>query len=43
MLLVCGSLLTGIGFTMAIFIANLAFNENLNNSARLGTLLASIF
>ncbi|MGC1182416.1 Na+/H+ antiporter NhaA [Legionella sp.] len=42
-LLACGSILTGIGFTMAIFIANLAFNENLNNSARLGILLASIF
>jgi NhaA family Na+:H+ antiporter len=43
MLLGCGSILTGIGFTMAIFIANLAFNENLINSARLGILLASIF
>ncbi|WP_423201616.1 Na+/H+ antiporter NhaA [Fluoribacter gormanii] len=42
-LLACGSILTRIGFTMAIFIANLAFNENLNNSARLGILLASIF
>ncbi|WED44605.1 Na+/H+ antiporter NhaA [Legionella cardiaca] len=42
-LLGCGSILTGIGFTMAIFIANLAFNENLINSARLGILLASIF
>ncbi|CEG58621.1 Na+/H+ antiporter NhaA [Legionella fallonii] len=42
-LLTCGSILTGIGFTMAIFIANLAFNENLINSARLGILLASIF
>lgn len=42
-LLACGSILTGIGFTMAIFIANLAFNENLINSARLGILLASIF
>lgn len=42
-LLACASILTGIGFTMAIFIANLAFNENLINSARLGILLASIF
>lgn len=42
-LLACGSILTGIGFTMAIFIANLAFNENLINSARLGIMLASIF
>ncbi|WP_131782798.1 Na+/H+ antiporter NhaA [Legionella gresilensis] len=42
-LLACSSVLTGIGFTMAIFIANLAFNNNLINSARLGILLASIF
>ncbi|HAT9492087.1 TPA: Na+/H+ antiporter NhaA [Legionella pneumophila subsp. pneumophila] len=42
-LLACGSILTGIGFTMAIFIANLAFNEDLINSARLGIMLASIF
>lgn len=43
LLLACASILTGIGFTMAIFIANLAFNENLINPARLGILLASIF
>ncbi|HAU1758210.1 TPA: Na+/H+ antiporter NhaA [Legionella pneumophila] len=42
-LLACASILTGIGFTMAIFIANLAFNETLINPARLGILLASIF
>ncbi|MDF1678775.1 MAG: Na+/H+ antiporter NhaA [Legionellaceae bacterium] len=42
-LLACGSILTGIGFTMAIFIANLAFNQNLINAARLGILLASFF
>jgi len=36
-------LLAGIGFTMSIFIANLAFaNENLLNAAKLGVLLASV-
>lgn len=42
-LLGCASILTGIGFTMAIFIANLSFNQNLIIAARLGILLASIF
>lgn len=41
-LLACGSILTGIGFTMAIFIANLSFDQNLIIAARLGILLASI-
>jgi NhaA family Na+:H+ antiporter len=36
-------LLAGIGFTMSIFIANLAFdNENLLSAAKLGVLLASL-
>ncbi|MCE3043802.1 Na+/H+ antiporter NhaA [Legionella sp. 16cNR16C] len=42
-LLAGGSILAGIGFTMAIFIANLAFNQEVINAARLGILLASIF
>ncbi|GHC35875.1 Na(+)/H(+) antiporter NhaA [Aidingimonas halophila] len=37
-----GSLLSGIGFTMALFIAGLAFSESLINSAKLGIFLASI-
>lgn len=36
-----GSLLAGIGFTMALFIANLAFDASLINPAKLGILLAS--
>jgi NhaA family Na+:H+ antiporter len=45
MLLAAGSLslLAGIGFTMALFIANLAFGPNLINAAKLGILSASIF
>lgn len=43
LLLASGSVLAGIGFTMAIFIANLAFDQNLLNAARLGILAASIF
>jgi NhaA family Na+:H+ antiporter len=42
-LLAGGSLLAGIGFTMALFIANLAFNPELINAAKLGILLASVF
>ncbi|MDH5648188.1 MAG: Na+/H+ antiporter NhaA [Gammaproteobacteria bacterium] len=42
-LLAGGSFLAGIGFTMALFIANLAFNENLIDSAKLGIFLASVF
>ncbi|SFH81985.1 Na+/H+ antiporter NhaA [Modicisalibacter xianhensis] len=38
-----GSLLAGIGFTMSLFIAGLAFGENLINSAKLGIFLASVF
>jgi len=37
-----GGLLAGIGFTMALFIADLAFDENLLNSAKLGIFAASI-
>ena len=37
-----GSLLTGIGFTMALFIAELAFSPALLNSVKLGILGASI-
>jgi NhaA family Na+:H+ antiporter len=42
--LVAGAaLLAGIGFTMALFIANLAFSEDLIGSAKLGIFLASGF
>jgi NhaA family Na+:H+ antiporter len=41
-LLAGGGLLAGIGFTMALFIANLALSESLIASAKLGILLASI-
>lgn len=41
-LLAGGSVLAGIGFTMALFIADLAFHDRLINSAKLGILLASI-
>lgn len=37
-----GGLLAGIGFTMALFIANLAFNENQLDSAKLGIFAASV-
>ena len=37
-----GGLLAGIGFTMALFIANLSFSENLVDSAKLGIFLASV-
>jgi NhaA family Na+:H+ antiporter len=37
-----GGLLAGIGFTMALFIANLAFSPSLLDSAKLGILVASI-
>jgi NhaA family Na+:H+ antiporter len=36
--LAAGGMLAGIGFTMALFIANLAFSPSLINSARLGIL-----
>jgi NhaA family Na+:H+ antiporter len=42
-LLIGGSLLAGIGFTMALFIASLAFNQSLIDSAKLGIFLASVF
>ena len=41
-LIAAGGALTGIGFTMAIFIAELAFADALLNSAKLGILGASI-
>ncbi|TSJ63097.1 Na+/H+ antiporter NhaA [Starkeya sp. 3C] len=41
-LLAAGSLLTGIGFTMALFIAELAFEPMLLDSVKLGILGASI-
>jgi Na+:H+ antiporter, NhaA family len=41
-LLGAGSLLTGIGFTMALFIADLAFEPELLNSVKLGVLGASV-
>lgn len=37
-----GSVLAGIGFTMALFIANLAFDESLLPHAKLGIFLASV-
>ena len=37
-----GALLAGIGFTMALFIANLAFAEDEINAAKLGILIASM-
>ncbi|WP_394147056.1 Na+/H+ antiporter NhaA [Shewanella atlantica] len=42
-LLLGGSLLAGIGFTMALFIANIAFDKSLIDSAKLGIFLASVF
>lgn len=42
-LLAGGSLLAGIGFTMALFIANLAFTPELINAAKMGILLVSVF
>jgi len=40
--LTAGALLTGIGFTMSIFIANLAYPPTLMVAAKLGILLASL-
>jgi Na+:H+ antiporter, NhaA family len=42
-LLIGGGMLAGIGFTMSLFIANMAFSGNLVNSAKLGIFLASVF
>ncbi|RST85646.1 Na+/H+ antiporter NhaA [Aquibium carbonis] len=41
-LLAAGGLLTGIGFTMALFIAELAFDSALLNSVKLGVMVASV-
>jgi len=41
-LLAGGGLLAGIGFTMALFIADLAFDDALINAAKLGILSASV-
>jgi NhaA family Na+:H+ antiporter len=41
-LLAAGSLLTGIGFTMSLFIAGLAFDSTLLGAAKIGILGASI-
>jgi NhaA family Na+:H+ antiporter len=41
--LAAGCLLAGIGFTMALFIANLAFSPSLIDAAKLGILTASVF
>jgi len=38
-----GGLLAGIGFTMALFIASLAYDKALIDSAKLGIFLASVF
>lgn len=38
-----GSFLAGIGFTMALFIANLALSGPLMNSAKIGIFMASLF
>ena len=38
-----GGLLAGIGFTMALFIANMAFDETQIGSAKLGIFLASVW
>jgi NhaA family Na+:H+ antiporter len=42
-LLIGGSCLAGIGFTMALFIANIAFGNSLIGSAKLGIFLSSAF
>lgn len=38
-----GSMLAGIGFTMALFIASLALGDHLMDSAKIGIFMASIF
>ncbi|MEL4471832.1 Na+/H+ antiporter NhaA [Shewanella algae] len=42
-LLASGSFLAGIGFTMALFIASMAFDESLIEGAKLGIFMASLF
>ncbi|UCH53024.1 MAG: Na+/H+ antiporter NhaA [Pseudomonadota bacterium] len=42
-LLAGGGLLAGIGFTMALFIANLAYDKALIDSAKLGIFFSSVF
>jgi NhaA family Na+:H+ antiporter len=41
-LLAGGALLAGIGFTMALFIANLAFSQSFIDDAKMGILSASV-
>ncbi|HET7607736.1 MAG TPA: Na+/H+ antiporter NhaA [Gammaproteobacteria bacterium] len=41
-LIAAGGALTGIGFTMAVFIAELAFDDAMLNSAKIGILAASV-
>ncbi|MDN3652762.1 Na+/H+ antiporter NhaA [Thalassotalea ponticola] len=42
-LLAGGGILAGIGFTMALFIADIAFSETILNNAKMGIFLASVF
>lgn len=42
-LILAGGILAGIGFTMAIFIANLAYAPEQINAAKLGIIIASLF
>ncbi|MBW0159388.1 Na+/H+ antiporter NhaA [Sedimentimonas flavescens] len=41
--IVAGSFLAGIGFTMSVFIADLAFDATMLNAAKLGILSGSAF
>jgi len=42
LMILAGGLLAGIGFTMALFIANLAYNSEQINSVKIGILCASV-